>query len=186
MTPFPTAWPALLPLKRRTWQVWLDGCAAAVPDACNLLGLAHGAWHKAKAVRGPATGVPVCFPSSRPAGSERDRCLPLDGTEQPFSTPRKRPTTGHGAWGHVAMPQEGDAGDASVAMEYRGLYADCSENTRALRAQGCPTAMTDDKLRMDSWLKHWPPMWAQAAVCGPLPANVGLRGRLLPENLVPF
>jgi transposase len=53
-------------LNSRTFQVWLDGFAAAFPDSFNILVLDNGAFHKAKALRWPANVVPVFFPAYSP------------------------------------------------------------------------------------------------------------------------
>jgi hypothetical protein len=58
---------ALPYLNSRAFQVWLDGLAAAFPDAINVLGLDNGAGHKATAVRWPVNVMPVCLPPSSPA-----------------------------------------------------------------------------------------------------------------------
>jgi len=64
---------ALPYLNSRAFQVWLDGFAAALPHAWNLLGLANGAGHKATAVRWPTTGVPVFLPPYSPALQPMER-----------------------------------------------------------------------------------------------------------------
>jgi putative transposase len=53
-------------LNSRAFQVWLDGFAAAFPDAINVLVLDHGAGHKAKAVRWPVNVMPVFLPPYSP------------------------------------------------------------------------------------------------------------------------
>ena len=53
-------------LNSQMFQVWLDGFAAAFPEACNILVLDNGAFHKAKGLRWPANVVPVFLPPYSP------------------------------------------------------------------------------------------------------------------------
>jgi hypothetical protein len=83
----------------------------------------------------------------------------------------------------LTMPQEGDDVDASVAMECRGLYADCAENTRRFRAQGCHTALPEDKLlisqRVGALATNVGPLgclWALGPECGSVGRECGPEG----------
>ena len=64
------AWPSL---NSRAFPLWWDGVAASVPDSLNIRVRDNGAGHKAQAVQGPATVVPVFLPPSSPALTPMER-----------------------------------------------------------------------------------------------------------------
>jgi hypothetical protein len=90
------------------------------------------------------------------------------------------------------MHEEGDAVDAPVAMECGGLYADCSENTRAFWAQGCHPAATEDKLliyqSVGALSANVDPsgcLWAIAHYCGSVGRECGPEGPLIARESGP-
>ena len=64
---------ALPYLNSRAFQRWLDGFAAAFPEALNILVLDNGASHKAKAVRWPSNVMPVFLPPYSPELNPMER-----------------------------------------------------------------------------------------------------------------
>jgi transposase len=60
-------------LNSQTFQGWLDGFAAAFPEAYNILVLDKGAFHKAKVLRWPSNVVPVFLPPYSPERNPIER-----------------------------------------------------------------------------------------------------------------
>jgi putative transposase len=56
-----------------TFQLWLDHCAQAFPESCNLLVLDNGAFHKAHALQWPSNVVPVFLPPYSPELNPMER-----------------------------------------------------------------------------------------------------------------
>ena len=91
---------ALPSLHSRACQGWVDGCAAAFPASVHLLGLDHGAGHKATAVRWPSHVVPVFLPPSSPALTPMER-LWRDRKDQLADGPAKTITALSDAMGAI-------------------------------------------------------------------------------------
>jgi hypothetical protein len=87
-------------LNSRAFQLWWDGCAAALPPSLQLLVLDNGAGHKAKAVRWPAHVVPGLLPPSSPELHPRER-LWRDRKDQLADNPVKTITELSDAMGAI-------------------------------------------------------------------------------------